>query len=199
MKVYNLVWAVLTPALLAPVPLQAQTIPPDSEFHAKLLVPLSTETNRKGDRITAQVVSPQEFNGDIIEGEVRESKSGGKVKGRSVLNFTFQTLNHAGAQVPIQSQVKSVANSKGVQNADEEGRVVEKKNNLGKTALATGIGALIGAAAGGAKGAAIGAGVGAAASLVFIQMAVKGANVTFAPGSEFVLLVKERRSSGAEQ
>jgi hypothetical protein len=199
MRICNLFWAVLTPVLLAPLPLQAQTIPPDSEFHAKLLAPLSTETNRKGDKITAQVVSPQEFNGDIIEGEVRESKSGGKVKGRSVLNFTFQTLNHAGAQVPIQSQVKSVANSKGVQNADEEGRVVEKKNNLGKTALATGIGALIGAAAGGAKGAAIGAGVGAAASLVFIQMAVKGANVTFAPGSEFVLLVKERRSSGAEQ
>ena len=40
---------------------------------------------------------------------------------------------------------------------DEEGRVIEKKNNLGKAAVATGAGALIGAAIGGGKGAAIGA------------------------------------------
>jgi len=185
--------------LVAALGLGAQTIPADTEFRAKLLVPLSTETNRKGDKITAQVLTPPQFAGDIIEGEVKESKSGGKMRGTSVLNFSFHTLHHAGNPVSIDAQVKSVTNSKGVQDADEEGRVVQKKNNLGKAAAATGIGALIGAIAGGAKGAAIGAGVGAAASLVFIQMTVKGANVTFAPGSEFVLAVKERRTAAAGQ
>jgi len=188
---------ILAWVLLAAVPpLGAQTIPSETEFRVKLLAPLSTETNRKGDKITAQVLTPEQFKGEIIEGEVKESKSGGKVRGTSVLNFSFHTLNHGGNAVPIDAQVKSFTNSKGVQDADEEGRVVQTKNNLGKTAAAAGIGALIGAVAGGAKGAAIGAGVGAAASLVFIQMTVRGANVSFAPGSEFVLSVKERRAAG---
>jgi hypothetical protein len=59
--------------------------------------------------------------------------------------------------------------------------------------VATGAGALIGALAGGAKGAAIGAGIGAAASLILIQVAVKGPEVTFAPGAEVLLSVKERK------
>jgi hypothetical protein len=36
----------------------------------------------------------------------------------------------------------------------------------------------------------IGAGVGAAASLIFIQVATEGADVSFAPGSEFILLLR---------
>ena len=192
MKLASLSWM-----LLAALPLGGQTIASETEFRVKLLGPLSTETNRKGDKITAQVLTPEQFKGDILEGEVRESRSGGKIRGTSTLNFSFHTLHHAGNLVPVDAQIKSFTNSKGVQDADEEGRVVQKKNNLGKTAAAAGIGALIGAIAGGAKGAAIGAGVGAAASLVFIQMTVKGANVTLAPGSEFVLSVKERRSAGS--
>ena len=176
---------------LSGVPASGETIAPDTEFRVKLLGPLSTETNPKGDKVTAQVVSPDAFKNDMVEGKVNESKSGGKVRGTSVLNFTFETLHHAGSAIPIQSSVKSVANSKGVSDVDEEGRVISKTNNLGKAAVATGLGALIGGIAGGGKGAAIGAGVGAAASLVFIQVKVKGANVSFAPGSEFVLTVKE--------
>ena len=68
----------------------AQTIADNTEFHIKLLAPLSTETNRKGDKITAQIVNPEAFAGGMMEGEVKESKSGGKVSGKSVLNFTFQ-------------------------------------------------------------------------------------------------------------
>jgi hypothetical protein len=171
---------------------RAQTIQPDTEFRVKLLAPLSTETNRKGDKITAQVIGPQEFEGDMVEGLVKESKSGGKIKGKSVLNFSYQTLSHGGQEIPIESQVKAILNSKGEQNVDEEGRVIEKKNNLGKAAIATGAGALLGAAIGGGRGAAVGAGVGAAAAIVFIEVGTKGANVSFAPGSVIVLSVKER-------
>ena len=92
----------------------------------------------------------------------------------------------------IQSALKSVTNSKGVQNADEEGRGVKRKNNLGKAAAAAGLGAIIRALAGGGKGAAIGAGAGVAAPLVLIQVAADGNNVSFASGSEFVLSVKVR-------
>jgi hypothetical protein len=130
----------------------------------------------------------------MMEGEVKESKSGGKVSGKSVLNFTFQTVvTKDGKSIPVSSEVKSLINSKGKANVDEEGRVVEKKSNVGKMAAVTGAGALIGAIAGGGRGAAIGAGAGAAASLILIQVAAKGANVTFAPGSEVLLSVRERR------
>ena len=93
--------------------------------------------------------------------------------------------------VTIENALKSVTNSKGKQDVDEEGQIIRKKNNLGKAAVGTGVGALIGGIAGGAKGAAIGAGVGAAASIVFIEVAVSGANVSFAPGSQFLLTVNQ--------
>jgi hypothetical protein len=184
---------VLAAALLPASLSLGQTIAPDTEFQVKLLGPLSTDVNKKGDKVTAQVISPQEFANDTVEGEVKESKSGGKIKGKSVLNFTFQTLHHGGQEIPIESQVKALANSKGQQNVDEEGRIIEKKNQIGKAALGTGVGALIGGIAGGAKGAAIGAGVGAAASIVLIQVGTKGPKVEFAPGSVVTLSVKERR------
>lgn len=179
-------------ALVWAAPGGAQTIPADTELKVKLLSPLSTQTNKKGDKITAQVTAPDQFNGDMVEGEVKESKSGGKINGKSVLNFSFQTITHQGKSIPVEAQVKSFANSKGKQNVDEEGRIIEKKSNLGKAAIGTGAGALIGGLAGGVKGAAIGAGVGAAGSLIFIQVAATGANVAFDAGSEFVLSVKER-------
>lgn len=183
-------WMVVSSLTLA-----AQTIP-ESDFRVKLLGPLSTKTSQQDDQITAQVISPQRFNGDIMEGRVTEVKSSGKMKGKAVLNFTFETLHHNGRNIAVQSSVLSVTNSKGQQDVDEEGRIVKRTNNVGKAALGTGIGAIIGGIAGGAKGAAIGAGVGAAASVVMIQMTVKGNAVDFAPGTEFLLSVKEMRKSG---
>ncbi len=52
MRLRDLLWI-----LVAALPLGAQTIPSETEFRVKLLVPLSTETNRKGDKITAQVTA----------------------------------------------------------------------------------------------------------------------------------------------
>ncbi len=179
--------------LAAAVPACAQPIAENSEFRVKLLAPLSTETNRKGDRITAQILSPAEFAGAMMEGEVKESKRGKKISGTSVLNFTFDTIVKDNHPIPVNSEVKALFNSQGKENIDEEGRVIEKKSNVGKMAAVTGAGALIGAIAGGAKGAAIGAGAGAAASLVLIQVGAKGADVKFAPGSEMLLSVRERR------
>ena len=165
----------------------------DAEFHVKLLTPISTETNRKGDKIAAQVVSPPQFQGDILEGQIRESKSGGKVTGKSSLNFTFEQLLHANQAIAIRTSVKSVANSKGKQDVDEEGRLVHKQNNLPKAAAVAGLGALVGGVVAGGQGAAIGAGAGAAVGLILIKMTSQGANIAFAPGSEFVLLVRRER------
>lgn len=172
----------------------AVDLPRDAEFRVSLTAPISTETNRKGDKISAVVVAPEDFAGAIMEGEIKESKSGNKFKGKSTLLFTFHTLvPRQGESIPVSTDVKSFVNSQGKANVDEEGFVVEKKNNLGKMAVGTGAGALLGGLLGGAKGAAIGAGVGAGASLILVQFGSKAPNIRFDPGSEIVLSVKPRR------
>lgn len=175
-------------SLLAVLGAAAQEMP----FKVQLRSPLSTEQNHKGDAVMAMVVSPDAFKNDLMEGKVTEVKSGGKLHGQSVLNFTFETLQHGGQSVPISSSVTSMANSKGQADVDEEGRVIRKSSNLGKAAAGTGAGALIGGLTHGVKGAAIGAGVGAAASIILIEVAAQGPKVEFAPGSEFGLSVKSR-------
>lgn len=165
----------------------------NTEFRVRLLAPVSTNTNQKGDKISAQVLAPEAFAGKMVEGEVRESKSGAKLKGKSTLSLAFQTLYlNDQEKIDIRSDVKSFINSKGKANVDEEGFIIEKKNNLGKVAAVSGIGALIGGIAAGGKGAAIGAGAGAAAALIIVQMAATAPNITFDSGSELVLDVSPR-------
>lgn len=172
----------------------APEIQPKTEFKVKLTAPLSTETNRKGDKISAMVTAPAEFAGAVMEGEIKESKSGNKFKGQSVLLFTFQTLALAdGTSIPVASDVKGFVNSKGKADVDEEGQVIEKKNNMGKLAIGAGAGALLGALAGGAKGAAIGAAAGTGAAIIMVQVGAKAPNIRFDPGSEIILSVSPRR------
>lgn len=164
----------------------------EMDFQVSLLGPLSTQSSHKGDQVTAVVVAPDRFKGDIIRGTVTEVRAGGKIRGTSVLNFQFDTLQHNGAAVPVTTQVKAFINSKGKVDVDEEGRAVRKSNNLGKVAGATGAGALIGGLAGGWKGAAIGAGAGAVAGVVLIEVAAEGPRIRFDTGSKVDLSVKGR-------
>ena len=178
-----LVWAVAVQA----VPAQ------DLKLTARLLGPISTETSRKGDRITAQVVDPEQYKGDIMEGVITESKNGGSVKGTSVLTFRFDTWHRAGQPLPVQASVESFTNSKGQPDVDEEGRAIKRTNRIGAALGVAALGAAIGAMAGGARGAAIGAGAGAAASLLFIKFAAKGPRINFGPETNFVLSVQPAR------
>jgi hypothetical protein len=166
-------------------------IPQETEMRVKLLSPISTETSKKGDKITAEVLSPDQYRNYFMEGQIRESKGG---KSKSTLSFYFDTFENPerSAKTHVKSSIKSLVNSQGKENVDEEGNVIKKTNNLGKAAAITGAGALIGALAGGGRGAAIGAGAGAAAALVFIEVGVQAPKVTFAPCSEFIMTVDEK-------
>ncbi|MGB9606031.1 MAG: hypothetical protein ACP5U2_17490 [Bryobacteraceae bacterium] len=190
-------------ALAFATPGSVRATPPElaekTEMRVRLLAPVSTAANKKGDKVTAMVVAPPEWQGASIEGEIRESKSGNKFKGRSTLLFGFHTLfPKEGSPIAITSDVKSFTNSKGQANVDEEGFIIEKKNNLGKVAAASGVGALIGALAGGARGAAIGAGVGAGAALILVQFTAKAPDIRFDPGSEILLSVSPRREKAQQ-
>jgi OOP family OmpA-OmpF porin len=172
--------------------LQAQSI----DLQAELMNQIGTDTSRKGDLISARVLIPAQFQGDIIEGKINESQSGAKLGGKSSFSFSFTTLRHGGAAIPIKSQLKSVVNSKGKTDVDEEGRMVRRgTGNVAKAAGGTGAGALVGGIVGGGKGAAIGAVVGAAASIALIEMAADAPNIRFSPGTRFTIETAAREGA----
>ena len=55
---------------IAPFAALAQSLANETEFRATLMSPLNTETTRKGDTVTAQVISPDAFKGAYLEGKV---------------------------------------------------------------------------------------------------------------------------------
>lgn len=176
------------------VAVQGDDLVKETDFLVRLLSPMSTKVNKKGDSVTAEVISPRVYRGYIMEGVVKESKSGGSIKSQSVLTFTFEKLIRDKETILISSSIKSFKNSKGQEMVDEEGNVVEKKNNVGAAVAGAAAGAVIGGILGGTKGAGIGAGVGAATALVLIKMTVRGANVTFDSGSQFLVGVTKRKA-----
>jgi outer membrane protein OmpA-like peptidoglycan-associated protein len=171
----------------------------DMEIQAELMGPLSTQSSQKGDRIFARVTSPDALKGDMLEGKVTAVRSGGKMNGKSVLNFSFETLQHANQAVPLSSEIKAVSNSKGQVDVDEEGRIVRKSNNLAKTAGAAAAGGLFGGIIGGGRGAAIGAGAGALAAVVLIEVAAQGPSIRFDPGSRVTISAKSRSGLALSQ
>jgi OmpA-OmpF porin, OOP family len=185
-----LVWLAAT--LVFPALIQAQTV----DLQVELMNQIGTDTSHKGDLISGRVLSPAPLQGDIVEGKITESKSGAKLGGQSVFAFSFDSLRHNGAAIPISTQFKSATNSKGKANVDEEGRIVRRAGgNAAKAAGGTGAGALVGGLVGGGKGAAIGAAVGAGASIALIQMAADAPNIRFSPGSRIVIEASTRNGS----
>jgi len=165
----------------------------EMELQVELMGPLGTKTSHRGDRVFGRVAQPDCFKGDNVEGTVKDVRSGGKLRGSSVLNFSFETLTHAGQAIPINTQVRSFRNSQGQADVDEEGRVIRRGGgNSGKAVAGTAAGGLIGGIAGGLKGAAIGAGAGAAASIAVIEITADSPEIRFNPGSIIVVSAKSR-------
>jgi outer membrane protein OmpA-like peptidoglycan-associated protein len=181
--------AIVGLALLLPGAVLAQ----ETEMKVELMGPLGTKTSHKGDRVFARVLQPDGLKGDTVEGTVKEVRSGGKLHGNSVLNFSFETLQHGGQPVEISTEIRAFRNSKGQAEVDEEGRVIRRGGgNTGKAVAGTAAGGLIGGIAGGWKGAAIGTGVGAVASIAVIEIACDSPEIRFDPGSIITLSAKSR-------
>jgi OmpA-OmpF porin, OOP family len=171
----------------------AATLAQDMEIQVELMNHVGTDTSRKGDLISARVLAPPQLLGDMVDGKVSDAKSGAKLGGKSVLTLTFDTLRHAGQAIPLSAEVRSITNSKGQMNTDEEGRAVRSgMGNVAKVAGGAGVGGLIGGLARGTKGAAIGAVAGGAVALVLVEVAADGPNIKLDPGSRLVLNGKSR-------
>jgi outer membrane protein OmpA-like peptidoglycan-associated protein len=163
----------------------------EMEFQVEIMNRVGTETNRKGDLVSARVVAPAGFQGSVLEGKVTESKSGAKSGGESVLDIDFDILRHNNNVIPINSKIKSVGNSKGQVNVDEDGRVIGRAGDSNRRSSGTGgLGRAIGGIAGG-RAARIGSAVDTGAS-VLIRVSADAPNLRFDPGSKFTLAASAR-------
>src|SRR4030095_5639664 len=137
---------------------------------------LSSATAREGDRFTATVRQPNQYEGAIVEGHVSNVQRSGRVTGRSQMTLNFDTIRlRDGRSYRFAGLLESVRNTQGdTVRIDNEGSVRDD-NQTNKTvqraAIGTAVGAIIGAIAGGGKGAAIGAivGAGGGAGSVYVQ------------------------------
>ena len=175
----------LVGALLLVSFIQAQ----DVELQVELMNGIGTGSSHKGDLVSARVLSPAALQGDIVEGKVGKVEQGG---GKAVLTFAFETLRHAGQAVPISSEIRSIANSKGQADVDENGIPIRGSRSQAKPSGVARAGGAIGGMLGGKKGAAVGAASRTAEAILSIDLASDGPSLTLAPGSRITLMSKSR-------
>lgn len=166
-------------AAAAPAAPVAPVIPKDTELKVRLTSDIDTKTAKDGDKFTATVVDPSAYAEAVVEGHIAAIKQSGKLKGKTALALTFDTITHKnGASAPLAAQLVKVYGQESAKKVDTEGNV-ESGDKTKTTTIRTGggaaAGAVIGGIAGGGKGAAIGAIIGAVAggASTYIQ----GANV----------------------
>ena len=143
-------------------------IPATTEFVVKMIDELSSEKSKIGDNFQAQVVSPIELEGAIIDGKVTDVKKPGRIKNRAEIQLSFDRIRISDVRwANYNATLTEVLPMEGnnVKTVDIEGGVRGKstvKTDVITVAATTGTGAVVGAIAGGPVGAGIGAGVGAA-------------------------------------
>ncbi len=178
-------WTWLVGALLLVSFVQAQ----ETEIQVELMNGVGTGSSRKGDLVSARVLSPAALLGDIVEGKVATVEQGG---GKATLKLSFETLRHAGQAVAIAADIRSIANSKGQVDVDENGNAIRKDRSSSKPKGLARAGGAVGGLLGGKKGAAVGAASRAAEAVMSIDLSSDAPSLTLAPGSKITLSAKSK-------
>jgi hypothetical protein len=168
-------------------------VPKDTTFALELLSPISTKTNKKGDKFECKVLSPVQYAGAIVSGHLRKVKNSGKANGKSEIDMAFDTITLADGRVAsFNAQVKEVndvANASNAGVADPEGTVKGKsrvKVSVKRAVAGAIIGGIIGGTIAGPKGAVVGATIGASAA-VTSTLATEGPDLEFKAGTQFTV------------
>ncbi|HEX5702257.1 MAG TPA: hypothetical protein VFX97_03460 [Pyrinomonadaceae bacterium] len=170
-------------------------IAPNTKLSVELLSPISTVTNKKGDKFSCKILMPAEYAGAIVEGRIRNLKHSGKANKDSHIDLAFDTVTLVdGRNADFTATVVEVFDVVNVANdgrADNEGTVRSRSTTVKTSVKRAAVGALIGGVIGGALaggkgaviGAAIGAGVGATTTL-----ATRGPDLAFKQGTQFTIV-----------
>jgi hypothetical protein len=168
-----------------PGPRREEEIPAGTSMTLVLETPLSTETSREGQSVTARVERATSEDGGVVlpggsvlRGRVTEVDRAGRVSGRAHLAVKWDTLT-------VRGESHRVAVSDLAMTAEaQHGR--DAKIIGGGTAAGAIIGGIVNGGSGAKKGAIIGAGAGAGAVLVN-----RGQDVEMPAGSRWTVRVKE--------
>lgn len=163
-------------------------IPNNTSLVATLDNSISTRNINEGDRFSMTVMSPSQYDGAVIEGNVFGERSG-TVTGRANLSLSFDTIRlRDGRTYRFAGIVDEVRQPNGETISVTNEGTIRDGSQTKKTVTRAGIGALlgavIGAIAGGGSGAAIGAGVGAGAGAGTVILQGRD-NLELTNGSEF--------------
>jgi hypothetical protein len=174
----------------APARVTAPLVPIGTEMKIRLNSEIDTKNSRDGDKFSAVVLTPSKYADATIQGHVAKIDQSGKLKGRTSLVLSFNSINFSnGTSRTIAAQVVRVYGEDSAKRVDEEGNVQsgsKTSTTVKRTGGGAAAGALIGAIAGGGKGAAIGAAIGAGvgAGSTYIQGSNK---VKLEPGTEILI------------
>jgi hypothetical protein len=144
-----------------------------------LVTPISSESSKPDDTISAQAIAPPGVQGDVVTGAIHKvdcsAGDGGVLK--CVLNFSFDVLVHKGETIPMTSQMNTVANSKGWPHVDEEGDVVTQRGNYVDVITRREIAASLGGSVPGPR------------PDVFIELSTNAAKLSFGFGAQFKVIL----------
>jgi hypothetical protein len=138
---------------------------------------LNTKRIRPGDRFTASVTSPREFQGATLHGVVVDAERSGRLNDDAEMTLEFDRIElRNGRTYDFAGTVERVRTVDGTEiEVNDEGEITREDTQADRTIRRTGIGAIagaiIGGIAGGGDGAAAGAAIGggAGAGSVAIQ------------------------------
>jgi len=175
----------------APKPVPKPIVPVGTTLKIRLNDTLSSKESRAGDKFTATVMDPVRFNEATLHGHVRSIVKSGKVKGKTTMNLSFDSIElREGERGVLHGYVTRVYGSEsgrtdeeGGVESDSRGKQTVKRTGVGATA-----GAILGGIMGGGKGAAIGLILGGAAGAG--SLAVKGSKeLRLESGTEMLIHV----------
>jgi len=158
------------------------TVPENTPLVVKLASSVGSATSSTEDPVTAEVVEPVSIDGievipsgSTLRGDITEAQPSGKVKGRAVLGFAFNTMTIADERYPINARYAHTAESTKVEDAKKIG-------------LPAAGGAVVGAIIGGKKGAAIGAAAGGGAGTAVV-LNTRGRDIDMPAGTKLTLAI----------
>jgi hypothetical protein len=179
-------------------PAPSYNIPGDTELRLKLNSAIDTRTSRRGDRFTAAVLSPSDYEGATIEGHIANVQRSSRVSGKTELGLAFdRIIFQDGTRRPIDAQLERVIRTEAVKKVDEEGNIESQSRTTEsekRGAIGAAAGAIIGGIAGGGKGALIGILIGGAAGVGTVY--VEGNNdLILDTGAELVIRTAGRSAT----
>jgi hypothetical protein len=172
-------------------------IPNDTQLRLSLTSAITTKTARVGDRFTAKVITPSEYEGATVEGHIATFNKSGRVSGKTELGLAFDSITFEdGRKARLEAQLERIVESESVKKVDEEG-TIETGNRTKDSQVRGGVGAaagaVIGGIAGGVKGALLGLILGGAAGVGTV--AIEGnKDLVLDPGTEMIIRVVKSNS-----